>query len=74
MADMRSKLVARSIVDEAGKRIFGDGDIKALSGKSAAVLDRLFTVASRLSGMSQDDVDELAKNSASVQSEDSGSD
>ena len=73
LRNLRAKLVARSIVDEEGKRIFADADIAALSAKSAAALDRVFTVAQRLSGISQEDVEELTKNSETAQSEGSGS-
>lgn len=64
-ANIRAKLCARTIVDEDGRRIFTDADIPALGRKSAAVLDRIFTVAMRLSKISSEDVDKLEKNSAS---------
>ena len=73
MSMVRAKLAAVSIVDEEGQRLFGDGDIKALAAKNAAALDRIFTVASRLSGISADDADELAKNSPAAQNGGSGS-
>lgn len=71
MRNIRAKLVALTVVDEDGQRIFTDDDVAALGGKSAAALDRLFAVAQRLSGLSKEDVEELAKNSESVQSADS---
>ncbi len=74
MQNVRAKLVARSIVDEYLERLFSDADVEALGKKSAAALDRVFSVAQRLSGVSDEDVEELAKNSESVQSEDSTSD
>lgn len=73
LANLRAKLVARSCVDENGKRIFEDDDIPALGRKSAAALNRVYEVAQRLSGITQDDVDELTKNSEAAPSEDSGS-
>jgi hypothetical protein len=73
LANLRAKLVARSVVDEDGKRVFDDAEITSLAKKSAAALDRVFTVAQRLSGINQDDVDELTKNSETAPSEDSGS-
>jgi hypothetical protein len=39
------------------------GDINTLGQKSAAALDRVYEVAARLSKISKEDVDELAKNS-----------
>jgi len=73
LANLRAKLVARSIVDGDGNRIFEDSDIAALGKKSAAALNRVYEVAQRLSGITQDDVDELTKNSEATPSEESGS-
>lgn len=72
--NLRAKLVVRTVVDENGERLFGDTDIKELGEKSAAAIDRLFGVAQRLSGLSPEDEEDLAKNSASEASEDSASD
>lgn len=74
LANIRARLCALSIVDENGKRMFTDEDVRALGRKSAAALDRVFSAAQRLSGLSDEDVEELAKNSDGGQSEDSGSD
>ena len=71
---LRARLVALSIVDEAGVRLFSDKDVVVLGRKSAAALDRVYNVAQRLSGLSAEDVDELVKNSASGPNDDSGSD
>lgn len=60
--NIRAKLVARCIVGDDGERIFNDADIYALGKKSAAALDRVFGIAQRLSGITQEDADELAKN------------
>jgi hypothetical protein len=67
MNNIRAKLCALTLVDEAGLRIFSDLDVEALGAKSAAALDRVFDVAQRLSGISDDDLEELEKNSESVQ-------
>lgn len=74
LANLRAKLVSKSAVDESGKRIFSDEDVKWLGKKNAAALQRVFDVASRLSGISSQDVDELTKNSEEGPSADSGSD
>lgn len=63
LRNIRAKLVALSVVDEGGKRIFSDADAKFLGEKSASALDRIFEVAQRLSGLRDEDVEELAKNS-----------
>lgn len=72
LKNLRAKLVARSVVDIEGKRVFADADIEALSKKSGLALNRVYEVAQRLSGITQEDVDELTKNSETAQSEDSG--
>jgi hypothetical protein len=63
LRNIRAKLVALTIVDEEGTRLFLDADVKLLGQKSAAALDKLFEVAQRLSGLRDEDVEELAKNS-----------
>jgi len=72
--NFRARLVALCVIDEAGERLFSDRDVPRLSEKSGAVLDRLFDVARRLSGLTAADVDDLEKNSPGGQSGDSGSD
>lgn len=72
MQNIRAKLVALSLVNGDGERIFTDKDITALGKKSAAALDRIFSVAQELSGISTKDVEELAKNLESVPSDASG--
>lgn len=71
--NLRAKLVARATVNEDEERVFNDADIAALGAKSAAALTRVYEVAQRLSGITQEDVDELTKNSETAPSEDSGS-
>ena len=61
--NIRARLVARSVVDEAGARVFTDADVAALGGKNAAALNRLFEVAQRLSGLRGEDIEELVGNS-----------
>ena len=73
LRNIRAKLVALTVVDEQGNRIFKDEDVKWLGNKSAAALDRIFEVAQRLSGLRDEDVEELAKNSESDLSDDSTS-
>ena len=61
MDNMRAGLCALCIVDEDGKRLFAQTDVVALGEKNAAAIDKLFDVATRLSGISEDDVDDLAE-------------
>lgn len=70
----RARLVALSIVDEMGKRYFIDADVAALGRKSASALQRVYDLARKLSGLSEEDVEDLAKNSSGAQSEGSSSD
>lgn len=71
MENLRAKLVAMSIIDENGKRLFTQQDIDALAKKSGAALDRVYAVAQRLSGLSKEDVEDLVGNSEPGQSDDS---
>ena len=71
---IRARLCILCIVDEDGKRMFSDEDEYALGTKSAAALNRIFTVAQRLNGLRDEDVDELVKNSNGDQSEEQPSD
>jgi hypothetical protein len=72
MANIRARLAVLCLVDGDGIRLFDDGDVIALGKKSASALSRVFNTAMRLNGMSQSDVEELAKNSGTAPSEDSG--
>ena len=63
MANARAKLVALSCRAGDGERLFDDTDIAALGRKSSKALDRVYGVAARLSGISGEDIEELAKNS-----------
>ena len=74
LRNFRAKLAAWSIVDEDGKRVFSQADVVALGAKSAAALQRVFNVAQRLSGLSEEDIEELTKNSEELQSDGSGFD
>lgn len=59
--NMRARLVALCLVDEDGKQLFPDvAAVKALGGKSAKPIVRLFEEAQKLSGLSDEDMEELA--------------
>lgn len=60
LKNIRASLVARTACTEDGTRIFTDSQVKALGEKSAAALDRVYDVAARLSGLREEDVEELA--------------
>lgn len=58
----RARLAVMVCVDENGKPLFQQSDVGWLAAKNAAALDRIFEVASDLSRLSADDVEELTKN------------
>lgn len=76
MHNFRAKFVARCLIDgpTTRKRLFADSEIGKLGSRSAAAIEKLFTEAQQLSGLSDEDVEELAGNLESDQSEHSGSD
>lgn len=59
----RAMLVAHSVRDESGARLFSDAQIEELGRRSGVVLDRLFDVAARLSLLSEKSVEAAEKNS-----------
>lgn len=73
ITNLRAKLVALSIVDEDGSRVFSEKDVVALGGKSARALQRIFEVCQKLNALTDEDVDELTKNSNGDRSAEPGS-
>lgn len=59
---IRAQLVCMVTTDENGVRIFQDEDSEELAQKSGKALDRLFSVAMQLSGMSPDEMERAEKN------------
>ncbi|MGW3936438.1 hypothetical protein [Streptomyces phaeochromogenes] len=74
LADQTAKLLAKAVVDEDFERLYTDKEVKELGKKNGAVLERLFRVAQRLSGMRKEDVEVAAGNSEAAQSGASTSD
>lgn len=70
LRNLRARLVVLAACDESGNPIFSPGDADALGAKSAAALDRIFSVAQRLSGLRENDVQELAENFAAPRGDD----
>lgn len=62
MRNIRAKLVARTVIDQEGNRLFTNADVEKLGNKNASALDKLFSVAQELSGLSNDDVEQMAQN------------
>lgn len=63
LSNFRARLVALSVIDEKGDRLFTIDDVIALSKKSAKALDRVFNVAERLSALRVKDEEKAIKNS-----------
>lgn len=62
LQNARARMVAICCVDAEGRRLFSDEQVAALGTKSGKVLDRLYAVAQRLSGLRKEDLEELAGN------------
>lgn len=68
----RAKLISMSAVTDSGDHLF-NGEATALLGtKNAAVVERLFSAAMKLAGLSNEDVEVLEKNSDEALDSDSG--
>lgn len=59
LKNLRARLIAACAINEDGSPMFGPGDVLKLGTKSAVPIERLFKAAQKLSGMSDDDVEEL---------------
>ena len=68
----RASLLAASLCDEQGNPLFSMQDVEALGNKNGAVMDRLFDVAQRLSGLRTQEVEDRIKNLRGGQSDVSG--
>ncbi len=73
LQNAKARMAVLCIVDADGKRMFTDEDAAALGEKSASALNRIVEAIQKLSGMSDEDLEELEKNSGTGQSDDSSS-
>ena len=71
LQNARARLVSITVVDEEGNRLFTENEIVLLGTKSATALSRVYDVAASLSGISDDDIEELLGNSEATTSGDS---
>ncbi len=62
--NVKAKLLSCAIVDSEGNRIFSDADMEALGQQNGGTMSRVYGVAAKLSGLTDEDVEELVKNSA----------
>jgi hypothetical protein len=71
--NIRARLVALSLVDETGTRLFELDDAIELGKKSALAMQRVFERAQQLSGLTNEAIDELLGNSDGGPSDDTSS-
>jgi hypothetical protein len=69
----RAKLLSLTICDEKGVLQFSEDDVEQLGEKNASILDRLFDVAQRMSGLRPQDLELKVKNSGAAQTVNSSS-
>lgn len=70
---LKVQFVIASCVSEDGELLFNRTDLEELNAKSSKGLDAIFQVCQRLSGLSDDDVEELVGNFEAGRSGGSGS-
>lgn len=61
--DFRTKFLVRCLVDEKGNRLFDNGDVAKFATKSARVMNRVWLAAMEHNNLSDQSIEELAKNS-----------
>jgi hypothetical protein len=61
LVNQRARLVALSVVDENGNRLFGDSEVLKLGTKNAKSLGRIYEASAKLSGLGNEGVDEAEK-------------
>lgn len=62
LQNMRARLAACCLIDEAGQRLFSLHDVEALGRKNAKALERVTKVAQRLNRMGDAQLEELTGN------------
>lgn len=72
--DVSAKLVCKCLIHESGERIFKDHEVSSVGAIRGDVLRRLYDVSARLSGITDDEIEELGKSSPSPSGTSSPSD
>ena len=72
--NVRALICSMTMVDDEGANLFTPADVLILGQKNASALNRVFTVAQRLSGLTDEDVVELKEPLGTDRSDASGSD
>lgn len=65
--NVRARLAVKCLVDETGTRLFADSEAGALGKLRVDVLQRIFETAQRMSGVTDEDIDELKKASETAE-------
>lgn len=63
LKEIRERLVVACLCDEEGVLLLQDSDVDAVGAQPAAVVERIVDAAQKVCGMSNNDVEDLAKNS-----------
>lgn len=73
LENLRARLIVLTVIDpdDNGLPLFTEADVAKLGKKSAVALDRVFTVARKVSGLNQEDIEELVEDFDGDQSESS---
>ncbi len=66
LQDAYRRLFVLVVVDEAGNRMFSDGDLADLENVDSLVVARVFQVAHAFCGFEKNDIEDIVKNSSRV--------
>lgn len=61
LGNYKAKLVLLTVVDEANVRIFSDKDLDLVGNMPAGLIDEIYDVSTRLSGITKEAEEELVK-------------
>lgn len=73
LQNIKARLASMAIVDEDGNRVFSESEISILGTKSAAALNRISDAITAMSGITKEEMEDLAGNSEGTTSDDSPS-
>ena len=74
VVNIRARLVALTVVDEKGERLFTEADVEVLARKSSAALNRVFEAARVLNGLTEEAAADAAQGFQNGRNGDSTSD
>jgi hypothetical protein len=59
--DVRARVAMMAVVEEDGRPMFDESDLSAVSERNSRALDRIWVLATALSGITKEDFEELKK-------------